>query len=220
MAADSLQSPQLKGESFDFEFTTDTDHSATANDLVNGVFNWTGLCVYEIDDPALRDDPSLDENTRLKNRIAELESLVRELRGDVFGLQIINVTHVGQANHIRVGLIVASEMEIQTKNGTRELRSAGLSLNGGVLPLNEQMDVPSYLPSALSKQNRSTILRHIYIVSLPLLPRPCATITTSRGRHPRRRMKTTTRRILPVMAITILLLDRLRHIILHRTLVR
>nr|GAT59549.1 predicted protein [Mycena chlorophos] len=41
----------------------------------------TGLCVYEIDDPALRDDPSLDENTRLRNRIAELESLVRELRG-------------------------------------------------------------------------------------------------------------------------------------------
>ncbi|KAG6813016.1 hypothetical protein H0H92_014754 [Tricholoma furcatifolium] len=58
----------------------------------------SGLCVYEIDDPALRlasgldgqtmfanpwirDDPSLDENTRLKNRIAELESLVRELRG-------------------------------------------------------------------------------------------------------------------------------------------
>jgi hypothetical protein len=41
----------------------------------------TGLCVYEIDDPALRDDPSLDESTRLRNRIAELESLVRELRG-------------------------------------------------------------------------------------------------------------------------------------------
>ena len=59
----------------------------------------TGLCVYEIDDPALRydpystpvrcsilnqgsrDDPSLDEATRLRNRIAELESLVRELRG-------------------------------------------------------------------------------------------------------------------------------------------
>ena len=28
-----------------------------------------------------RDDPSLDETTRLRNRIAELESLVRELRG-------------------------------------------------------------------------------------------------------------------------------------------
>jgi len=41
----------------------------------------TGLCVYEIDDPALRDDPTLDESTRLRNRIAELESLVRELRG-------------------------------------------------------------------------------------------------------------------------------------------
>ncbi|KIY68561.1 hypothetical protein CYLTODRAFT_322407, partial [Cylindrobasidium torrendii FP15055 ss-10] len=41
----------------------------------------TGLCVYEIDDPALRDDPTIDETTRLRNRIAELESLVRELRG-------------------------------------------------------------------------------------------------------------------------------------------
>ncbi|KAI0030997.1 hypothetical protein K488DRAFT_53045, partial [Vararia minispora EC-137] len=41
----------------------------------------TGLCVYEVDDPALRDDPNVDEATRLRNRIAELESLVRELRG-------------------------------------------------------------------------------------------------------------------------------------------
>ncbi|KAJ3015661.1 hypothetical protein NUW54_g983 [Trametes sanguinea] len=41
----------------------------------------TGLCVYEVDDPALRDDPNVDETTRLRNRIAELESLVRELRG-------------------------------------------------------------------------------------------------------------------------------------------
>ncbi|KAH8817787.1 hypothetical protein DL96DRAFT_1623356 [Flagelloscypha sp. PMI_526] len=41
----------------------------------------TGLCVYEIDDPAARDDPTIDETTRLRNRIAELESLVRELRG-------------------------------------------------------------------------------------------------------------------------------------------
>lgn len=29
----------------------------------------------------VRDDPNVDENTRLRNRIAELESLVRELRG-------------------------------------------------------------------------------------------------------------------------------------------
>ncbi|KAF8272808.1 hypothetical protein EI94DRAFT_1655653 [Lactarius quietus] len=41
----------------------------------------TGLCVYEIDDPSIRDDPNIDENTRFRNRIAELESLVRELRG-------------------------------------------------------------------------------------------------------------------------------------------
>jgi hypothetical protein len=32
--------------------------------------------------PINRDDPSVDENTRLRNRIAELESLVRELRGE------------------------------------------------------------------------------------------------------------------------------------------
>jgi hypothetical protein len=31
--------------------------------------------------PISRDDPSVDENTRLRNRIAKLESLVRELRG-------------------------------------------------------------------------------------------------------------------------------------------
>jgi hypothetical protein len=41
----------------------------------------TGLCVYEVDDPAIRDDPNVDEITKLRNRIAELESLVRELRG-------------------------------------------------------------------------------------------------------------------------------------------
>ena len=34
--------------------------------------------MYEVDDPAARDDPNIDETTRLRNRIAELESLVRE----------------------------------------------------------------------------------------------------------------------------------------------
>ncbi|KAG6919220.1 hypothetical protein DXG01_008015 [Tephrocybe rancida] len=92
MTNDSFQPLQLKGEIMDLEFTIDTDHRR----LLNGdatkcdrkrpcqrciQLGLTGLCVYEIDDPALRDDPSLDENTRLKNRIAELESLVRELRG-------------------------------------------------------------------------------------------------------------------------------------------
>ncbi|GJJ15788.1 hypothetical protein Clacol_010066 [Clathrus columnatus] len=38
----------------------------------------TGLCVYELDDPDAR-DPSLDETTHLRNRIAELESVIREL---------------------------------------------------------------------------------------------------------------------------------------------
>ncbi|KAJ3574135.1 hypothetical protein NP233_g1963 [Leucocoprinus birnbaumii] len=77
LPTDSFQPVQLKGEIMDLEFTIDTDHSVIAS----GHASATGLCVYEIDDPALRDDPSVDENTRLRNRIAELESLVRELRG-------------------------------------------------------------------------------------------------------------------------------------------
>lgn len=40
----------------------------------------TGLCVYETDDPASRDDPSLSETQRLRKRIAELEALVREMK--------------------------------------------------------------------------------------------------------------------------------------------
>ena len=39
------------------------------------------LCVYEVDDPSIRDDPGADEIIRLRDRIAELENLVRELRG-------------------------------------------------------------------------------------------------------------------------------------------
>ncbi|KAF4590259.1 hypothetical protein EYR38_009557 [Pleurotus pulmonarius] len=82
------QGLQLKGEIMDLEFTLDTDHrKRRRNRTTQSCLNChtskrkTGLCVYEIDDPALRDDPSVDENTRLRNRIAELESLVRELRG-------------------------------------------------------------------------------------------------------------------------------------------
>ncbi|KAJ7069356.1 hypothetical protein C8F01DRAFT_1112400 [Mycena amicta] len=103
-------SSSLKNESssssspiMDLEFTLDTDHrkrrrNRTTQSCLNChtskrkcdrkrpcqrciQLGLTGLCVYEIDDPALRDDPSVDENTRLRNRIAELESLVRELRG-------------------------------------------------------------------------------------------------------------------------------------------
>jgi len=87
----------------DLEFTMDTDHrkrrrNRTTQSCLNChtskrkcdrkrpcqrciQLGLTGLCVYEIDDPALRDDPTIDETTRLRNRIAELESLVRELRG-------------------------------------------------------------------------------------------------------------------------------------------
>ncbi|KXN84330.1 Heme-responsive zinc finger transcription factor HAP1 [Leucoagaricus sp. SymC.cos] len=103
MPTDSFQPVQLKGEIMDLEFTIDTDHrkrrrNRTTQSCLNChtskrkcdrkrpcqrciQLGLTGLCVYEIDDPALRDDPSIDENTRLRNRIAELESLVRELRG-------------------------------------------------------------------------------------------------------------------------------------------
>ncbi|KAL0961515.1 hypothetical protein HGRIS_006456 [Hohenbuehelia grisea] len=104
MMSDSFQpSLQLKGEIMDLEFTLDTDHrkrrrNRTTQSCLNChtskrkcdrkrpcqrciQLGLTGLCVYEIDDPALRDDPTLDETTRLRNRIAELESLVRELRG-------------------------------------------------------------------------------------------------------------------------------------------
>ncbi|KAI6139367.1 hypothetical protein BKA82DRAFT_4224694 [Pisolithus tinctorius] len=94
---------QLKGEIMDLDFTVDTDHrkrrrNRTTQSCLNChtskrkcdrkrpcqrciQLGLTGLCVYEIDDPALRDDPTIDEATRLRNRIAELESLVRELRG-------------------------------------------------------------------------------------------------------------------------------------------
>ncbi|KAG1858841.1 hypothetical protein F4604DRAFT_1793537 [Suillus subluteus] len=104
MSTDSVLPPlQLKGEIMDLEFTVDTDHrkrrrNRTTQSCLNChtskrkcdrkrpcqrciQLGLTGLCVYEIDDPALRDDPTIDEATRLRNRIAELESLVRELRG-------------------------------------------------------------------------------------------------------------------------------------------
>ncbi|KAJ7578153.1 hypothetical protein C8J56DRAFT_1112019 [Mycena floridula] len=103
MTSDHFQSVQLKGEIMDLEFTVDTDHrkrrrNRTTQSCLNChtskrkcdrkrpcqrciQLGLTGLCVYEIDDPALRDDPTIDETTRLRNRIAELESLVRELRG-------------------------------------------------------------------------------------------------------------------------------------------
>jgi hypothetical protein len=71
----------------------------------------TGLCVYEIDDPSIRsvhfprvfpnplltctrhsrDDPNVDESTRYRNRIAELESLVRELRGKSSSLTLFPI---------------------------------------------------------------------------------------------------------------------------------
>ncbi|KAJ3926728.1 MAG: hypothetical protein NXY57DRAFT_1111121 [Lentinula lateritia] len=104
MTTDPYQPPlQLKGEIMDLEFTVDTDHRKRRRNRTTASclnchtskrkcdrkrpcqrciqLGLTGLCVYEVDDPALRDDPNIDETTRLRNRIAELESLVRELRG-------------------------------------------------------------------------------------------------------------------------------------------
>ncbi|KAF8651964.1 hypothetical protein AX16_004607 [Volvariella volvacea WC 439] len=103
MTSDSYPPLQLKGEIMDLDFTIDTDHrkrrrNRTTQSCLNChtskrkcdrkrpcqrciQLGLTGLCVYEIDDPALRDDPTIDEATKLRNRIAELESLVRELRG-------------------------------------------------------------------------------------------------------------------------------------------
>ncbi|KAH8113484.1 hypothetical protein DFH11DRAFT_302629 [Phellopilus nigrolimitatus] len=102
-SADASQPHIMKGDLLDLDFTMDMDHrkrrrNRTTQSCLNChtskrkcdrkrpcqrciQLGLTGLCVYEVDDPALRDDPDLDETTRLRNRIAELESLVRELRG-------------------------------------------------------------------------------------------------------------------------------------------
>ncbi|CCL99743.1 uncharacterized protein FIBRA_01765 [Fibroporia radiculosa] len=98
-----LHTLQFKGEVMDFELGLEVDHrkrrrNRTTQSCLNChtskrkcdrkrpcqrciQLGLTGLCVYEVDDPSLRDDPNVDETTRLRNRIAELESLVRELRG-------------------------------------------------------------------------------------------------------------------------------------------
>ncbi|THG99317.1 hypothetical protein EW026_g2997 [Hermanssonia centrifuga] len=103
---------QFKGEIMDFDLGMEIDHrkrrrNRTTQSCLNChtskrkcdrkrpcqrciQLGLTGLCVYEVDDPALRDDPNIDETTRLRNRIAELESLVRELRA---GNPLISLTH-------------------------------------------------------------------------------------------------------------------------------
>ncbi|KAF7298647.1 Zn(2)-C6 fungal-type domain-containing protein [Mycena indigotica] len=115
------QITKTKTEDMDMEFALDTDHrkrrrNRTTQSCLNChtskrkcdrkrpcqrciQLGLTGLCVYEIDDPALRDDPSIDESTRLRNRIAELESLVRELRGMSFRL-IVSCATSQLAAHI------------------------------------------------------------------------------------------------------------------------
>ncbi|THH20401.1 hypothetical protein EW146_g942 [Bondarzewia mesenterica] len=43
------------------------------------LLNQTGLCVYEVDDPSQAND-SADDTARLQKRVAELESVIREVR--------------------------------------------------------------------------------------------------------------------------------------------
>jgi hypothetical protein len=69
----------------------------------------------------IRDDPTIDEATRLRNRIAELESLVRELRG-AYGVSLNRnpFNPLRQVNHILAGLMPISVMEIHQKGGIHE----------------------------------------------------------------------------------------------------
>jgi hypothetical protein len=71
-----------------------------------------------------RDDPTLDENTRLKNRIAELESLVRELRGKRHrsNSPTFTLTSGEKGNLILGGLNPTFATAIPTRNGIRELQ--------------------------------------------------------------------------------------------------
>ncbi|KAJ3533234.1 hypothetical protein NM688_g7310 [Phlebia brevispora] len=121
MSADLMPAPVFKGEIMDFDLGMEIDHrkrrrNRTTQSCLNChtskrkcdrkrpchrciQLGLTGLCVYEVDDPALRDDPNIDETTRLRNRIAELESL---------------------ESHILVGQNPTIAMATQQKSGTRE----------------------------------------------------------------------------------------------------
>lgn len=106
-----------------------------------------------------RDDPSLDENTRLRNRIAELESLVRELRGRQEKKSIIfsiDSSKNFQVNHIPDGQIATSVMVIPTKSGILELQNAYHLRNGG-LSLNRHNSL-SKMASTLPKAERTVVL--------------------------------------------------------------
>ncbi|EIN12810.1 hypothetical protein PUNSTDRAFT_59909 [Punctularia strigosozonata HHB-11173 SS5] len=90
----------------------------------------TGLCIYETSDPnerraltspltlgapdqpSCRDDPNLPEVERLRGRVAELESLVRELRGQdatfilIYSI-VLNVWSCGRQTPPAVGRTAA-----------------------------------------------------------------------------------------------------------------
>ena len=42
----------------------------------------SGLCVYEVDDPATAEDHNIDETAQVHQRIAELEGVFRELKNN------------------------------------------------------------------------------------------------------------------------------------------
>ncbi|KAJ3492318.1 hypothetical protein NLI96_g80 [Meripilus lineatus] len=67
-----IQPLQFKGEIMDFDIDEGTGPPSPA---LTATHPNASLSRFP------RDDPNVDENTRLRNRIAELESLVRELRG-------------------------------------------------------------------------------------------------------------------------------------------
>ncbi|KAG6333775.1 hypothetical protein ID866_5315 [Astraeus odoratus] len=160
---------QLKGEIVDLDFTVDTDHrkrrrNRTTQSCLNChtskrkcdrkrpcqrciQLGLTGLCVYEIDDPALRDDPTIDEATRLRNRIAELESLVRELRGK---------PHPRWANGESTSRDPTERWHSRAAKNSLHLRrtrgvASGSANLGGDTPQNGQAVKPEPLPSDISQ---------------------------------------------------------------------
>lgn len=107
-----------------------TQHSGS---FLRGLLNLTLSC-------PIRDDPTIDEATRLRNRIAELESLVRELRGAYgvfyaisFYFSRSTLTRLAsQENHILAGLMPISGMVILPKDGIREQPRTACNSDGAV----------------------------------------------------------------------------------------
>jgi hypothetical protein len=118
----------------------------------------TGLCVYEVDDPVICDDPNVDKVSRLRDRIAELESLVREMQGNRTILPSPSSPLTPSSikeNHTLAGVIMMSA-------GLR-LRTTATSLRNGILECSRNR-LALARNSSPSRQNRSihpTISSHI-----------------------------------------------------------